>query len=619
MQTLGIKICSSFQCLPKKILHRVKKLTLLGPDRVLWGTLRTAADLNATVIFASPQHVIVNSGTITVSGTVATNADGSVSGGTEASSCLLMGGVYHSSFGPISDGQQAAIRITQNGYLQIAGAPGNTVPTQDAADFGSSGGVGSLAINVGWWNSNSGTFMSTASGNAFPVALHLNGINGLASGQATMANSLPVVIASDQSAVPVSGTITANQGGTWTVQQGSAPWSQNLTQVNSVALGSPSVYGTSPGAVNVIGVNSFITNVPAVSQSGTWNIGTVTSITNPVTVVGDAAAGSSAAGNPVLIAGADSTGKVRTLSVDSLGEVYIANFPTTIGVTEVGNWTVSISGSVNQGLPNSNANAWPMQVIGGANDVLFIQANAGWVRGTLTNNNAAPNFNNIGVLPALANAANPSWTEGDQVLLSVDLSGHQRVNVANTVTVTGTVTANQGTNPWVVSLASTTITGTVAVTQSTNPWIVQDTAAEASLSTLASCVETAGSPPVPIMRVTLVPAASEGYSTEVEQALTTSVLVKSSPGKFTGFDWGNPNPNVVYIFVYDTTSAPAIGSKTNLVYQKMLPANAGSHLEIAGGVRCSSGIYVAVSTSPSGTGSPPTPPAIGVVLTTMYE
>src|ERR1019366_52903 len=37
--------------------------------------------------------------------------------------------------------------------------------------------------------------------------------------------------------------------------------------------------------------------------------------------------------------------------------------------------------------------------------------------------------------------------------------------------ISGTVTANQGTSPWVVSLASTTITGTVAVTQSTSPWI----------------------------------------------------------------------------------------------------------------------------------------------------
>jgi hypothetical protein len=47
-------------------------------------------------------------------------------------------------------------------------------------------------------------------------------------GQKAMAASFPVVIASDQSAVPVSGTVTANQGG--------APWSVNQTQVGGAAL-----------------------------------------------------------------------------------------------------------------------------------------------------------------------------------------------------------------------------------------------------------------------------------------------------------------------------------------------------------------------------------------------
>lgn len=49
------------------------------------------------------------------------------------------------------------------------------------------------------------------------------------------------------------------------VAQSGSPWGQNLTQVNSVALGSPSNYGTSPGSVAVLGVNAFITNTPAVT------------------------------------------------------------------------------------------------------------------------------------------------------------------------------------------------------------------------------------------------------------------------------------------------------------------------------------------------------------------
>jgi hypothetical protein len=201
-------------------------------------------------------------------------------------------------------------------------------------------------------------------------------------GQATMANSAPVVIASNQSAIgvtgtfwqttqpvsgtfwqttqPVSGTVAATQSGTWNVTnagtfavqaaqsgtwtstvtqatasnlnatvvgtgtfatqasqagswnvgltgslpagsntigavtQASGPWTQNLTQLASTNLGAPSAYGTSPGAVEVAGVNAFVTNQNAngqalmaasapvviasnqsalpVSQSGTWNV-----------------------------------------------------------------------------------------------------------------------------------------------------------------------------------------------------------------------------------------------------------------------------------------------------------------------------------------------------------
>ena len=54
---------------------------------------------------------------------------------------------------------------------------------------------------------------------------------------------------------PVSGTVTANQG--------TSPWVDNITQWASTTLGAPSNYGTSPGAVEVIGVNAFVTNIVA--------------------------------------------------------------------------------------------------------------------------------------------------------------------------------------------------------------------------------------------------------------------------------------------------------------------------------------------------------------------
>jgi hypothetical protein len=73
--------------------------------------------------------------------------------------------------------------------------------------------------------------------------------------------TVPGVNAFVTNTVAVSGTIT-------TTPPSNA--STNLTQLNSVALGSPSNYGTSPGAVSVQGVNAFITNSP--TTNGASNV-----------------------------------------------------------------------------------------------------------------------------------------------------------------------------------------------------------------------------------------------------------------------------------------------------------------------------------------------------------
>jgi len=54
------------------------------------------------------------------------------------------------------------------------------------------------------------------------------------------------------------------------------------------------------------------------------------------------------------------------------------------------------------------------------------------IEGRKTNNAAAPTSDHVAALTAVANAAAPSYTEGRQVLLSVDLSGAMRVSLAST-------------------------------------------------------------------------------------------------------------------------------------------------------------------------------------------
>src|SRR5271166_359853 len=291
-----------------------------------------------------------------------------------------------------------------NGYALPFGSAG-VVPSAVTVT-GSSEPVTSATVYV---NGNITITFTTAPASGELVTLQLNIIWNSGAAVSSSPSQTALVTLSGASTVTISGTSAVN-----------------LTQLNTVALGSPSNYGTSPGAVAVQGVNAFITNTVPVTLTSTTITGTVavTQSTSP--------------------------------------------------------WVVA---------------------------------------GGLTHNNAAPAANNVGALVGVASSAAPTYTTGDQVLLSTDLSGNLRVTfsaaseqnvnvnqwagttlgtpanygtspgavvagsvnafVTNTVattlastTITGTVAVTQSTSPWVVSLASTTITGTVAVTQSTSPWVV---------------------------------------------------------------------------------------------------------------------------------------------------
>jgi hypothetical protein len=104
---------------------------------------------------------------------------------------------------------------------------------------------------------------------------------------------------------PVSGTVTANQGGTWTVQQGTPPWTVQGDAANGAAVaGNP---------------------VLAAGYDGTDARTILTDTSGRQEVVGAAASGAAAAGNPVLIGGSDGT-DARTISTDVLGRPVV-NFP----------------------------------------------------------------------------------------------------------------------------------------------------------------------------------------------------------------------------------------------------------------------------------------------------
>jgi hypothetical protein len=115
-----------------------------------------------------------------------------------------------------------------------------------------------------------------------------------------------------------------------------------------------------------------------------------------------------------------------------------------------GSYVSATGGGSSAGLTDTQLRASPVPV----------SVSSATVSGGKTNNNAAPAADNLSSLDALANAADPTWTEGRLVLHSVDLTGYLRalvkgtVAVSGTVTVAGTVTANQG-GTWTVQPGNT--------------------------------------------------------------------------------------------------------------------------------------------------------------------
>lgn len=239
-------------------------------------------------------------------------------------------------------------------------------------------------------------------------------------------------------AMGVSGTVTANQGGTWNIgtvttitnvvhvddnastlsvddggssitvdgsltsTQGTSPWIVGWNSAQPVSGTVTALQGTNPWVIAWTGAREVSGTVSAL-QSGTWNIGTVTTITNVVHVDDNA----------------------TTLSVDDGGGSLTVDG--TVAATQSGSWSVTNL------------------------------ANSGVDIGDVTINNT---------------------------------SGAGAVNIqdgGNSITVDGTLTTTQGTSPWIVGWNSAQpVSGTVTALQGTNPWVIAWTGAREVSGTVSA-------------------------------------------------------------------------------------------------------------------------------------
>lgn len=319
-----------------------------------------------------------------------------------------VGGVFNDSATVLSSGTQGTARLTNNRAMHVnvrdhlgneATLTGNSLNVN--VTNGAAGGTSmadKAAFTVGTTNgtpafglarTDQPDLVVDATGVSFASTLrrglHVNlrtqtGTELL--GQKAMAGSVPVVLASDQAAFPVTvtGTVTANAGTNLNTSllaldtsvngillaQGSTTSTQKGPIVQGAVTTSPPTYTTaqtSPLSLDTSGnLRVAVLNTPAVSQSGTWNIGTVTTVTTVSTVSAVSALTCAAANakvdiglinavTPLMGSGVMGTGSLRVTIASNndpltVAQATAANFNATVVQATASNFNAQVVGSV---------------------------------------------------------------------------------------------------------------------------------------------------------------------------------------------------------------------------------------------------------------------------------
>ncbi len=295
---------------------------------------------------------------------------------------LLVAGQFNTAPTAVTSGNVSPLQIDTNGNLKVnvaaGGASGGT-SSSFAAAFPATGTA------AGFHNAGGNMDFASVDGSN---NLNVNCAVGCAGG------------AFNNNADAVATSATNGQAAAWLYAFNGTTWDRLR------------VDGSKNLNVN-LNANSFGTLT--VGGTVTANAGTGTFTTSDSNIVSQ---GSTTSGqNGPLVQGAVTTaaptyttGKTDPLSLTTAGALRVDGSAVTQPVSgtitaNAGTGTFTVSGTV-----TANAGTGTLTVQGGK-----------------TNNNAAPGATNVGTLPMLANAATPSWTEGDQTNGSVDLGGAQRV------------------------------------------------------------------------------------------------------------------------------------------------------------------------------------------------
>lgn len=361
-------------------------------------TLGQKTMANSTpVVIASDQSAITITGTVagtgnftvvqgTASNLRAQTASESATGASPPPSAGLTGGSVTTSAPTYTNGQMSALSLTTAGALRVDGS-GVTQPIS----------VASLPLPTG--AATEATLATRLADSTFTTR-----INTL--GQKTMANSTPVVFASDQTAIP------ASQSGSWTVtaNAGTGNFATNIAQYG----------GTNVGAGNAVHVQPGTGATFTVVQTTAANLRAQTG-SEATTATATGTVASLTGGAVTTSAPTYTTGQMNPLSLTTAGALRVDGS----GVTQ------PISGTVTVG------------------NLLVVQGNA--------TDNTSNVTSKVPVIAAVATTVAPTYSNGNMVPLSTDTSGNLRVAGTVAATQSGTWTVQPGntanTTPWLTTIS----------------------------------------------------------------------------------------------------------------------------------------------------------------------
>jgi len=281
---------------------------------------------------------------------------------------------------------------------------------------------------------------------------------------------------------------------------GTAVANQSVSgQVETVIVGgSITTVGGSTGnsSVQLLGIPSISGTVRVVQQTDPWKIDL------------DKIAGASAA----VSGGTEATALRVTIASDSTGPGSVAarQLGTRVGSVQLIG-TPSISGAV---------------TIVGSSSITALQGTNPWVvnqpSGSIIATQIAGSIMNVNVSGSVATVGTAAANQS--VSGSVGITGTPSISGAVTIVGSSSITALQGTNPWLVGNSSVQIMGiqpahSVAVLQGTNPWVVN----QPSGSIIATQI--AGS----VMNVNISGSVATVGTAAANQSVSGSVGIVGTP------------------------------------------------------------------------------------------